>query len=107
MELEPEALAETGNVLLNSCLCTIANSLQRTLRISLPEVLHGEGAEFFELSRAQPGDSVLFIYIDFSVKRRDITGYIAMLLDLPSLVTLKEMLNSFIVRTTGAEPSDT
>src|SRR4029077_10642705 len=43
MELEQEALAETGNILLNACLGTIANNLQRSLKISLPEVVHGEG----------------------------------------------------------------
>ena len=42
-ELEHEALAETGNVLLNSCLATIADSLHCSLRISLPEVTRGHG----------------------------------------------------------------
>jgi chemotaxis protein CheC len=101
MELEQEALAETGNVLLNGCLATIANALERPLRISLPEVLHGEGAEFFDLTHAREGDGVLFIYINFTVKLRDISGYIAMLLDMPSLVMLKELLRAYIARTTG------
>jgi chemotaxis protein CheC len=50
---------------------------------------------------ARAGDGVLFIYINFTVKRRDINGYIAMLLDLPSLVTLKQLLAAFISRNTG------
>jgi len=101
MELEQEALAETGNVLLNGCLGTIANSLERSLRISLPEVVHGDGAEFFNLSAPHANDSVLFIYINFAVRQRDIQGYIAMLLDLPSLTTLKELLAAFIERVGG------
>lgn len=101
MELEQEALAETGNVLLNGCLGTIANSLERTLRISLPEVLHGEAGDFFDLPHASADDSVLFIYINFQIKTRNIDGYIAMLLDLPSLVALKSLLNSYIHRATG------
>jgi chemotaxis protein CheC len=102
MELEQEALAETGNVLLNGCLGTIANNLESSLRISLPEVVHGEGSEFFNSAPLrQVGDSVLFIYINFAVRRRDIHGYIAMLLDLPSLATLKELLAAFIARHTG------
>jgi chemotaxis protein CheC len=105
MELEQEALAETGNVLLNGCLATIANALERPLRISLPEVVHGEGAEFFDLNHAREGDGVLFIYINFTVKLRDISGYIAMLLDMPSLVTLKELLRDYIARTTGLSVS--
>jgi chemotaxis protein CheC len=42
---------------------------------------------------------VLFSYINFSVRQRDITGYIAMLLDLPSLATLKSLLTALIERT--------
>lgn len=100
MELEQEALAETGNVLLNGCLGTIANHLERSLRVSLPEVAYGEGSEFFSLAAASQ-DSVLFIYINFAVRQRDISGYIAMLLDLPSLAILKELLADFIERHTG------
>jgi chemotaxis protein CheC len=102
MELEQEALAETGNVLLNGCLGTIANNLQRNLIISLPEVVHGDGAELFNSSpRRHAGDSVLFTYINFAVRQRDIQGYIAMLLDLPSLAVLQELLDAFIERHAG------
>jgi chemotaxis protein CheC len=102
MELEQEALAETGNVILNSCLGTMANNLERSLRISLPEVIYGDGAKFFALVPTPDiNDRVMFIYINFVVRQRNITGYIAMLLDLPSLVTLKSMLSRYIERTGG------
>jgi len=102
MELEQEALAETGNVILNGCLGTIANNLERSLRISLPEVVHGDSADLFSLApRPQLADSVLFIYINFAMRKRDVQGYIAMLLDLPSLTTLKELLDAFIERASG------
>lgn len=101
MELEQEALAETGNILLNACLATMANNLQRTLKISLPEVVHGEGAEFFDLNPGSDGGDVLFIYINFSVRMRKIEGYLAMLLDLPSLANLKDLLGALIERTSS------
>jgi chemotaxis protein CheC len=101
MELEQEALAETGNILLNACLATMANNLQRTLKISLPEVVHGEGADLFDLNPGTDGGDVLFIYINFSVRFRKIEGYLAMLLDLPSLATLKDLLGALIERTTS------
>jgi len=101
-ELEQEALAETGNVLLNGCLGTIANQLGRSLKISLPEVVYGEGFEFFDVTAdSKTSDRVLFIYINFAVRQRDLQGYIAMLLDMPSLWTLKKLIDSFIERTTG------
>jgi chemotaxis protein CheC len=102
IELEQEALAETGNVILNSCLATIANSLQSNLKMSLPEVLRGESARFFNLPPPPAGGStVLFIYINFAVRRRDITGYIAMMMDMPSLVELQRLLGDLIRRTGG------
>jgi chemotaxis protein CheC len=105
IELEQEALAETGNVILNGCLATIANLLHRSLKMSLPEILRGEGAELFNLPPPpHGGDVVMFLYIDFAVRERDIRGYVAMLMDLPSLAALKVLLGEFIERTTG-EPA--
>ena len=105
IELEHEALAETGNIILNSCLATIANQLNRTLKISLPDVLRGDGHTLFNLPPPpDAGDIVMFVYINFSVLRRDIQGYIAMLMDVTSLAALKDLLAEFILRTIG-EPA--
>jgi chemotaxis protein CheC len=87
--LEEEALAETGNVVLNGCLATMANMLQRSLTMSLPEVLRGDGVQLFGQEGRRDADGVvLFLYINFSVRDRDIRGYIAMLMDLPSLAVV-------------------
>ncbi len=102
--LETEALAETGNVVLNGCLASMANMLQRPLTMSLPQVIRGDGQLFFELNDID-GDSgvVLFLYINFTISGRDIRGYIAMLMDLPSLDTLKLLISDFIKRVVGAD----
>ncbi|HVI33860.1 chemotaxis protein CheC [Phenylobacterium sp.] len=102
IELEQEALAETGNIILNGCLATIANMLRRSLKISLPEILRGQGADLFELEPPPTsGDVVMFLYINFAVRERDIRGYIAMLMDMPSLAALQVLLGEFIERATG------
>lgn len=102
IELEQEALAETGNILLNSCLATIANMLQRSLKMSLPEVLRGDARTFFSLAPPpEAGDVVMFLYINFAIRERDISGYIAMIMDLPSLTALTHLLDEFITRTAG------
>ena len=41
LELEHEALAEIGNIILNACMATVANLLQRSLTMSLPEIIRG------------------------------------------------------------------
>jgi chemotaxis protein CheC len=102
-DMEDEALAETGNVVLNSCLATMANMLQRPLTMSLPEVVRGDGSKLFHLSpdAASDGGVVLFLYINFAINDRDIRGYIAMLMDLPSLQALKGLIADFIERVVG------
>jgi chemotaxis protein CheC len=102
LDIEDEALIETGNIVLNSCLASMANMLQRPLQMSLPELIRGEGAGLFELD----GDGgstavVLFLYINFAISDRDIRGYIAMLMDLPSLEALKGLIAEFIRRVMG------
>ena len=102
IELEQEALAEIGNIILNGCLATIANMLQRNLKMSLPEILRGEPSIFFNLKPPpDAGEVVMFLYINFAIRQRDIRGYIAMLMDIPSLATLKVLLAEFIERMAG------
>lgn len=104
IELEQEALAETGNIILNGCLATIANLLRRTLKISLPEIIRGESRELFNLNpQREAGDVVLFVYINFLVHERDIKGYIALLMDMPGVTALKQLLKEYIQRTAGNE----
>ena len=42
----------------------------------------------------------MFLYINFAIRQRDIKGYIAMLLDMPSMATLQVLLDDYIKRTT-------
>ena len=106
IELEQEALAETGNIILNGCLGTIANMLQRSLKMSLPEIVRGEAPTLLEFAPTpEQGDVVMFLYINFVVRERDIRGYVAMLMDMPSLAALKVLLAEFIERATGETTS--
>lgn len=96
-EIEEEALAETGNIILNGCLATMANILNQSLNISLPKVMRGTGPNLFEVDVSSPdGRLVLFLYINFSILDLDMRGYIAMLMDLPSLANLRVLLDEFI-----------
>ena len=86
----------------------MANMLQRSLAMSIPEVRRGSGAELFtpgEAAEAGEDPVVLFLYIDFTVREHDIRGYIAMLMDMPSLAALKVLLGEFIERETGQTAS--
>ena len=108
LEMEDEALSETGNVVLYGCLATMANMLKRPLEMSLPAVIRGDGQVLFELADTDESADVgvvLFLYINFSVSGRDIRGYIAMLMDLPSIEALKVLIAEFLERIVGADAS--
>lgn len=104
VDLEQEAVAEIGNVVLNGCLATMANMLRQRLDMSLPDVLRTTGAQLFASTRGE-GEvgHVLFLFIDFQMRQREIKGYIALLMDLPSLERLKELIGEFIERAISAE----
>jgi chemotaxis protein CheC len=46
---------------------------------------------------------VLFLYINFSIHQRDLRGYIAMMMDMPSMHSLKELLAEFIQQVVGEQ----
>jgi len=109
-DLEEEAMAEVGNVILNGYLATIANLLQQQLNISLPDVLRGSGRSILAASDAKAPAAasdpapVLFLYIDFTVGVRGIRGYIAVVMNFPSFEALRVLTNQFVERMTGAAP---
>src|SRR3984957_16098227 len=105
LELEHEALAEIGNIILNACMATVANLLQRNLTMSLPEIVRGTSDGLFDVAVSMSDDIVLFVHINFSLKGREIVGYVAMVLALASLESLKQLVAAFIRRTAGEDPT--
>jgi chemotaxis protein CheC len=67
------------------------------MRMSLPSIIRGDGAKLFDVDQAGSGAQfVLFLYIDFNIKKRNVHGFIALLMDLPSIAALKEIVNDFV-----------
>ena len=102
--IEDEALSETGNIVLNGCLASMANMLKQHFTLSLPKVIRGDGRLLFEAPVSdKPSGMVLFLYINFTLSDRAIRGYIAMMMDLPSIAVLCTMVDAFIARVVGSE----
>ncbi len=101
LDLQQEALAETGNVILTSCLATMANILRQSVTMSLPEVIAGGGTTLLAIDAADAQGLVLFSYINFVVRDRSIRGYIAMVMDLPSLAALQLLVGDFVASVMG------
>jgi chemotaxis protein CheC len=97
-DFEDEALKETGNVVLTNCLATMANMLRHPLEMSLPAVAREEASALFLGNPESATGAVLFLYINFAVRDHDIRGYIAVLMDVPSLKSLRAVIADFIAR---------
>jgi chemotaxis protein CheC len=99
--LEDEALAETGNIILNSWVATIANLLKQTLKMSLPIVIRGDSRQMFRSEETQ--SLVLFLHIRFEISNKEIRGYVALLMDIPSIDELRSLIADFIKNITKSD----
>ena len=100
VDLEDEALAETGNIILNSWVATIANLLKSALKMSLPVVIRGNSKQMFESATST---LVLFLHIKFEIRQKEIGGYVALLMDIPSLDELRSLIAEFVGSVTQDE----
>ena len=95
LDLEDEALAETGNIILNSWVGTIANLLKEKLKMSLPAVVRSDQRRIFENVRRQES-FVVFLHIKFEISDQEFQGYIALMMDVPSIAALRSLIAKFV-----------
>ena len=98
-EMAQDAMAEIGNVILNAVISQWSSSLNLPFEGSLPEVSLVAGDRLFQTSdqaAADPDNAVLMLTIDFELSHRQINGYLAFLLDLPSCEGLAARLGQYI-----------
>jgi chemotaxis protein CheC len=95
VNLEDEALAETGNIILNSWVATIANLLKRGLKMSLPVVVRARSQNLFAGAETEER-LVLFLHIRFEISDKEIRGYVALLMDIPSIDQLRLLIADFV-----------
>jgi hypothetical protein len=94
-----EAVAETGNIILNSWVATIANLLRKTQPNSLPVVVRGDGKSIFEVGESAK-TFVLFLRIRFEISNGAIHGDVALLMDIPSIEELRSLVAVFVIHVT-------
>jgi len=100
-EMEQEAMCEIGNIMLNSCVGTLANIFQRELQGSLPQYHVGTSDEILTATGSAADSAVLMLHIDFLLEKHQILGYVAFVLDISALHDLKEQINLYIARAMG------
>ncbi|MFA7428832.1 MAG: chemotaxis protein CheC [Rhodospirillaceae bacterium] len=103
-ELEEETLAEIGNIILNNCLATVANALRKRIHTSLPETYRATGESMFPFLADVPADEngvpvtpmLMLVQIDFSLRERDIRGFLAFLIDLKSTEAFRNAIDEYL-----------
>jgi chemotaxis protein CheC len=100
-EMEQEAMSEIGNIILNSCMATLANASGRELQGSLPMYRVGTGNDILGDPGKEWDGVVLTLKIDFNIERHEIHGYVAFLLDVPALQDLRAYIDEYLSKLTG------
>lgn len=100
-EMEQDAMAEIGNIILNAVISSLSSMLNLAFEGSLPEVsVVTSGSIFSPRSEFDQGRDdqapVLVLTIDFELSVRQVSGYLAFLLDIPSSEKLVSSLGRFI-----------
>jgi len=97
-EMEQEALSEVGNVILNACIATLADTLDLHMEVEIPQYVRGgavnvllAGDDVLDHSRTN-----LFCAVNFKTHQSGIDGYVLFLLELPSVKKLRISLEQFL-----------
>lgn len=100
-EMEQEAMSEIGNIILNSCVGTLANLFQHELHGSLPVYQVGSGDEILDATGSRADTVVMMLHIDFILEKHQIHGYVAFILDVTALHDLKQQIENYLARAMG------
>ena len=85
-ELEQDALGEIGNIIINSCMASLAEMFGIHFQGSLPKV---ESSEIDTLvSQLHPGNATLLAQISMTLRASNVTGMVMFLMNVPSLEKL-------------------
>lgn len=94
-EMEQDALVEVGNIILNSCLGSIANMIDGELSTEVPKAVQGKWSDLVQGESSGGDDFIMQLRMDFSVENIDVSGYIAFLMDIDSIDNFRRGLSNF------------
>ena len=101
-EMEQVAMSEIGNIILNSCVGTLANIFGEELEGSLPIYHIGTSEDILSATgEAAPDAVVLILHIDFILEIHQIHGYVAFILDVSALHDLQYHVDKYLNGITG------
>jgi len=97
-DMEQEAMTEIGNVILNACLCSMADMFGKEMLGDIPEFVQGSLAQVFSTDGVLEHTEaiVLLLNMDFAVDKKNIQGYVTFLMDVDSVCQFKANIDEFL-----------
>jgi chemotaxis protein CheC len=91
-EMAEEALIEVGNVVLGTCLSTLADLLDKKLTTSVPFSVHGSVAEVIGSGETE----ILFLRVNFSHEYGKDSGFITLMFDVASVDNISAAIDAYL-----------
>ncbi|MCB1788727.1 MAG: chemotaxis protein CheC [Gammaproteobacteria bacterium] len=82
-ELEQDALAEIGNIIINGCMSSISNLFHKEISGTLPEVVISDARSL--LTEHCSADDVLVARIGMHLAVQNVSGYVLFMMDISSI----------------------
>jgi chemotaxis protein CheC len=95
-QLEPDTLTEVGNIVIGACLSSLANVLTQELTSDLPTFMIGTTLEILDTFVHQTDEIIMFVRMDFALPTKNIDGYVAFVLEIPSVEQLKARIDKYL-----------
>ena len=96
-EMEQEAMTEIGNVILNACLCSMADMFNKEMQGEIPEFVQGTLHQVFSCDKLEHTEAiVLLLNMEFAVDKKNIQGYVTFLMDVNSVMDFKNLIESYL-----------
>lgn len=95
-EMEQEAMSEIGNIILNSCMGTMADILGSEMHGSLPLYQVGSANEILGVSNKNIENFVLILRIDFILEKLKINGHVAFVMDAEAMADTCKHIDHYL-----------
>lgn len=102
-EFEEEALTEIGNIILNAGLSSLADIFEDEITSDLPVFNSGSCSEVIDNSaqNIKMQETVLYLQVDFSIKKQNIKGYVIYMFEVESMERLSLLIENYINKLTA------
>jgi len=97
-DMEQEAMTEIGNVILNACLCSMADMFSEEIQGEIPEFVKGSLKQVFSAEGGLENTEavVLLLNMDFAVETKNLQGYVTFLMDVESVQQFKKAIENML-----------